>query len=111
MKIHIIVGYLAGPMTGYPEHNYRAFDIEAAKLRAKGYIVLSPADHNRQMGFTDGDNQPADFDLRAALLWDLTAVTRSEVVWLLPGWQDSKGCAIEIALARYLKIPVIELEP
>ena len=36
--------YIAGPMTGIPEHNYPAFHAAVAKLRAEGYAVTSPAD-------------------------------------------------------------------
>ena len=36
--------YIAGPMTGIPEHNYPAFHAAVAKLRAGGDAVSRPVD-------------------------------------------------------------------
>ncbi|HIB8586172.1 TPA: DUF4406 domain-containing protein, partial [Escherichia coli] len=35
--------YIAGPMTGYKDHNRTAFFIEAMRLAADGHVVLNPA--------------------------------------------------------------------
>lgn len=43
--------YLAGPMTGLPEHNFPAFHAEAARLRGLGYHVENPAEHGVIDGF------------------------------------------------------------
>ena len=39
--------YLAGPMRGYANFNFPAFDYAAAKLRNKGFEVFSPAERDR----------------------------------------------------------------
>ncbi len=99
-------GYLAGPMRGHDQFNFPAFDVCAAELRAVGHEVLSPAEHDREVGFDETLNTLDGFDMRAALMWDIEAVCASECVWVLPGWEASAGCAVEVAAARMLGIPV-----
>ena len=101
--------YIAGPMTGLPEFNFPAFDEAAAKYRALGYDVISPAEHDRDTGFdergTSGDPDEAialGFDKAAALLWDLEQVSKVDGIVLLPGWQRSGGVLAELALAATL---------
>ena len=36
--------YLAGPMAGYKDHNFPAFNAKAAELRALGHEVFNPAE-------------------------------------------------------------------
>lgn len=87
--------YLAGPMRGYPESNFPAFDFAAAKLRAEGHEVFSPAECDREQ-LKDG----GVFSLRKALRADTEYITlHSDAVALLPGWEKSKGAVAEAALA------------
>lgn len=36
-------------------------------------------------------------------------LSRCDELWLCPGWQDSKGCCMEYAVARVKGIPVVEV--
>lgn len=102
--------YISGPMTGLPLHNFPAFEAAAASLRAAGHLVLSPHEKTLCDGFdpalSEDDNA---FDLRAALLWDCEAVASSDAVALLPGFEESAGAAMEVALAVALGLPVLRL--
>lgn len=100
--------YLSGPMTGLPEWNFPAFEAAASALRALGLTVLSPHEKDLADGF-DPSGDGAGFDLRAALEWDVAAVLDSDAVVLLPGWEDSPGCAVEVLTAKSLGIPVLRL--
>ena len=100
--------YLAGPMRGYPEFNFPAFHAAAARLRLAAIEVSSPAEHDVQGGF-DPTGSDEDFDLRAALRWDLEQVMAVEMVVVLPGWEKSKGAKAEVALAEALGTPVYTL--
>jgi nucleoside 2-deoxyribosyltransferase len=100
--------YIAGPMTGIPNHNTPAFDEAAAWLRAAGYQAVSPPDITRanpQPGVRrDGTIDDAAY--RALVRLDLIALLDCDCVVLLPGWTASRGCKLEIAVAIAIGIPL-----
>lgn len=109
--------YLAGPMRGLPNFNFPAFQAGAKYLRDLGHTVFSPAEADvARVGKdiftgTDGTTPDPDFNLRDAIGEDLNYITwHAEGVALLPGWEQSLGVAVEVALARFLQIPVAPLE-
>lgn len=95
--------YVAGPMTGYAESNYPAFNAAAAALRELGHTVLNPVD-SEQYNDT-GKPQSWDWYMRHALRMVLDA----EAVALLPGWAASKGARLEHKVATSLALDVREL--
>ena len=105
--------YLAGPMRGIASFNFPAFDFAAAKLRADGHEVFSPAERDRTIygvALEDnptGDNKLANanvgFSLREALGADMVFITQTaNAIALLPGWEKSSGANAELATARAL---------
>ena len=92
-------------MRGQPEFGFPKFDIAAVQLRAAGYDVISPAEHDRDHGFDpagltgDEDLLGLGFSLRETLLWDLEQVMEVDGVALLDGWENSLGAKAEVALA------------
>jgi hypothetical protein len=88
--------YIAGPMSGYPEHNFPAFNQAAEQLRAAGYDVENPAD----TGLVDGWEW-ADY-----LRFDLPLMLKCDGVAGLFGWQDSKGACLEMHVAEELGMPI-----
>ncbi|UJQ87166.1 nucleoside deoxyribosyltransferase [Arthrobacter phage BaileyBlu] len=107
-----MIAYLAGPMTGYPRWNFDAFDEAAAKLRRRGFTVLSPAEMDRANGFNP-DAPVEDYtleDRQKALRADLNAVIRvAEAVVYLPGSEDSTGANLEMSVALAIGKPVVPL--
>lgn len=111
--------YLAGGMTGYKDFNFPAFDAAAAKLRAEGHNVFSPADHDRQNHGSDfgkgtsGKHEEISntgFSLRKALGADLAWIcSEAEAIAMLPGWENSKGANAEHAAAKALGLQFIYL--
>jgi hypothetical protein len=112
--------YLAGPMRGYANFNFPAFDFAAAKLRSYGHEVFSPAERDRNLHGTalennaTGDEKEATakvgFSLRDALAADTDWIARSaDAIALLPGWEKSKGAGAEYALAQALGHTVLIL--
>lgn len=89
--------YISGPMTGMPGHNNKAF-MEAEKyLRDIGFDVWNPA-HNPVEGFDWEDYMKVD--LRGLLECDL--------IFMLPGWENSRGAKMEKYIADEMKIPELK---
>lgn len=111
--------YLAGPMRGYPNFNFPAFDYAAARLREQGHEVFSPADHDRDTDPRIENNPTGDaaiaeketgFTIRDALGADLAWICRfAEAVALLPGWEKSTGATAERATAIAVGLTIIIL--
>lgn len=111
--------YVAGPMRGIPEFNFPAFHAATAKLRADGWFVFSPAENDIKQhgvdvsrGNATGDETKAakehGFNLRVALGQDLAFICgEADAIYMLPGWENSKGARAEIATAIALGLLII----
>lgn len=89
--------YVAGPMTGYTDYNFPAFNKAADKLRAQGYKVFNPADHGVVEGATWEDY----------LRFDITKLIQCDTIYLLEGWENSKGAQLELLIAQRLNMKVL----
>lgn len=95
--------YLSGPMTGKPDFNAAEFARYAERYRAEGFVVISPPEMD------DGDtSKPYEFYIRRDIRVFLE--DRVDRLYLLPGWQGSKGANLEKHLAEILRIPVYDAE-
>ncbi len=101
--------YVAGPMTGLPEHNYPAFHDAADRWREAGHLVLNPAELDQP-----DPSAPVVHDELALVLAsdyykrDIGAMLqfRVEAVAVLPGWQSSIGAQLEVTCAKAFGWPV-----
>lgn len=91
--------YIAGPMTGLPEHNVPAFNRAEQVLKSLGFRVLNPARHEGRCA-----------DWVGYMRLGLKDVCDSDGVALLPGWQNSQGANLEKATAEALQLPVRPIE-
>ena len=108
--------YIAGPMTGISEFNFPAFFAKEEELRSYDYTVFNPARKDIETnGSGIQDNPTGDqalaaakdgFDLRAALAWDTARICESDCVYMLSGWEVSKGAFAEWSLARALGLQI-----
>lgn len=90
--------FIAGPMTGLPEHNAPIFREVARRLRNVGLDVLNPAEnHDGRMDL------PRPAYLRATA----EQVLKADAVAVLSGWEHSRGARLEVALARELGLPIV----
>lgn len=103
--------YVAGPMTGKPLYNFPAFDAAKARWEAAGHNVTTPADitreawdaeHGRAFDPASDACEYGSWALCSMFSLDLAAVCAAHVIALLPGWEQSKGARIEIAVAKQL---------
>lgn len=105
---HVI--YLAGPMTGMPEHNAPAFQAERERLRGLGYFVRCPSEemeHLNDEAAEKGNDWRSDAQMHALLAEDLRFITmEAQAVQVLPGWHLSRGARAEVAAAYAVGKPV-----
>lgn len=97
--------YLAGPMRGYPDHNYSAFTAATCALRALGHVVFSPHEFDETVGFTP----MKDESTKAYMRYDLPKLLAQDAVVVLPGWEKSVGASLEVHVAQTCEMPVYEL--
>jgi hypothetical protein len=86
--------YIAGPMRGYPEHNFPAFDRASIMFRELGFSVRSPV----EIGWSHFRNDPA-VPGAEYIRADVEALARCDRIALLPGWEASTGARCEVAVA------------
>jgi hypothetical protein len=87
-------------MSGYDDYNWPSFKEATRQLREAGYEVRCPTESGA--GF--------DMPWTECLKLSLKAMMDCNAVALLPGWEDSRGAAIEVDLARKLDMAVCSLE-
>lgn len=93
--------YLSGPITGLdPQATADKFAAAEEYYRAQGYKVTNPIRHG----------------LKADALWaehigkDITLLLGCDCMVLLEGWEYSRGCRIEVAVAKVEGIDTYEAE-
>ena len=106
-----MIVYLAGPMRGQHRFGFPAFDRAATHLRTLGFEVVSPAEMDRRAGFDECE--PHSEDEMTGLLpeffrRDCCALCDSDGIAVMPGWGQSRGVAVELALAQVLGLKVID---
>ena len=111
--------YLAGPMRGYANFNFPAFDYAAEKLRMQGFEVFSPADRDRTAYGAEIENNPTGDEnkvtnpactINDCMSADCEWICRNaDAIALLPGWEKSSGANAELALSKALGLTQIIL--
>lgn len=104
--------YIAGPMRGFPQFNFPAFDDARDRFRANGWNVVSPADIDRAHDPATESMSDAQVSTvamqRMYAARDIAAIFYVvDAVAALPGWEKSVGASAEVALARWIKKPVL----
>lgn len=88
--------YIAGPMSGLPELNFPAFHAAAAALREQGLTVINPAEINPDVGT----------DWVDCMRVDIAQLVTCDGIYLLPGWEKSRGAKLEHHIADALGMTV-----
>lgn len=107
---HITHVYLSGPIAG--RHNPAAdFAAAAREVRAwpGNHCVVNPfdippLDHPHEdcpsEGYFPGDDAGDHTSSCCFMRTDLLALLACDVIYLLPGWESSRGVAVELAVAQ-----------
>ena len=93
--------YVAGKMSGEPNLNYHNFNRVAKQLRAEGYHVENPAENP----------DPPCKSWRKYMEMAIRQLATCDAIFLLNGWQDSKGAGVEYELALGLGMEIIFENP
>lgn len=106
--------YLASPLSHTAEEvraaRYRMACRVVARLMRQGLVVFSPIAHSYPIAKELGDSYHG---IESWLELDIDMIRASKGVLFLkaPGWEESKGMAFELELARSLYLPVTEIFP
>lgn len=96
--------YIAGPMTGKEDLNRVEFE-KAAKFieeSSKGFSIgFNPHDVANMLGW---DESTLLSTIASTLLVDLA---NCDAIYMLRGWQDSKGATAEHAVAKWIGLEII----
>lgn len=97
--------YLAGPMSGKPDHNWPAFTWWVEHLRRQQLEIVSPHELNDGM-----QNEPHTPENRLKCMRaDLHALIDCDAIMLMPGWEKSRGACDEFEVARRLGLKIFFL--
>ena len=103
--------YISGPMTGHSDNNFDAFWNAANRLRGEGHFVINPAELSAHFGteeeiaesfnaaYTNNEYMPEARLARSIMSADLAAVRSCDAIYLLRGWESSRGAKKELAEA------------
>ena len=98
-------------MTGKPDLNRSAFFAATARLTAQGHFVINPHRISALFGtaeeleeafaaaYTTNEYMPEARLARAVMDADLAAVRSCDAIYLLRGWETSRGARKELAEA------------
>ena len=90
--------YIAGPMRGMPDFNYPTFDYWAKLHRNVGWDVMNPTEIGAAFGTPDEINADPAL-LERVMKAERRALTQCDAIFLLKGWEKSRGARKELALA------------
>lgn len=96
--------YLSGPMKGFENSNYPAFEKATDNLRHQGYYVYSPHEFMPA-------GQPSIAMLRKAFAaYSKFICEEADRIVLLPGWENSRGAKAERALGECCGLEIVEYQ-
>ena len=115
--------YLSGPITNIPELNRPAFDAAEKRLTASGHFVINPVNISVTFGTEEElaksfialyDDRPfgsLEYSPKlahAVMDADLAAVHSCDAIYLLRGWETSRGAKKELAEALKYGLQVMQ---
>ena len=92
--------YISGKITGLEEAVYmQRFKLAEQKLKKMCYIPINPAKKGKIPGYHWADYMRQDIQL----------LCDCDLIYLMPGWEESEGAKLEKELADRLSIPVLKI--
>lgn len=105
--------YISGPMTGYPDLNYPAFDAAQKFFEEKGFTVANPAEIGRlanAMREILKQSVPGvpPLSWKDYMVGDFAALANCDAIALLPDWEKSNGATLELMFASFCRMTVFD---
>lgn len=100
--------YVAGPVSGVPNHNKKAFADACNRLSLSGVQTINPIELCAPIA---SNWRGTDQELwNACMKRNIEELVKADAVALLPGWQDSAGATFEREIALKLSITCLSIE-
>lgn len=97
--------YIAGPMAHLPELNFPAFYNAETKLMKDGWRVVNPARFDAVFNVY---NEGVDGKLLDAVCEsERAAIPHLDAIYLLKGWEASKGARLELKIALEHNLEIV----
>ena len=118
--------YLAGPMRGYKDFNFPAFFKATEELRQQGHTVFNPAERDTSVWGAERLKSATGNEAEVAANLGLEGLTlarqcfladtqficvHADAIYLLPGWEKSRGATAERALGEAIGLKIVEVQP
>ncbi len=87
--------YIAGPMRGYPDLNFPAFNKAAEDMQDKMWEVVNPVDINPDPSYS------------VCMYNDIKALIECDAIYMLRGWEKSNGASLEYQIANALELEIL----
>lgn len=104
--------YIAGPIAGQVNGNREAFAQRAKELEAAGHEPVNPwdipPDHDNGDCIGGKVYETSTHEYGCFLRNDLMVMMWCDAVSPLPGWEDSKGAATEMHVAKSIGLVILE---
>ena len=92
--------FIAGPMRGYENYNFKKFDYTEELLKRLGFDVVNPARISRKFKEKDVNSDIAVYNKMVDMQQE--AEKTCNAILLLDGWQWSEGARLEVKTAASL---------
>ena len=92
--------FIAGPMRGYENYNFKKFDHIEELLRQLGFDIVNPARISRKFKESEVNSDIAVYNKMVDMQQD--AERTCNTILLLDGWQWSEGVKLEVRTASEL---------
>jgi hypothetical protein len=94
-------------MRGRPNWNLEVFREGAKVLEARGWQVTWPSYGLAEIDSTQAWTPELHHE---AMRRNIRAILEADTLFVLPGWERSRGTKCEIEVARQIGIPVVQLD-
>lgn len=97
--------FISGPMTGHAEFNYPAFHRVGEELKKNEFKFLSPA-HGRFGHPYQPPNPDEEHPWEEYMRSSLKKLLLCDSIYMLSGWEDSRGAILEHHIAKQLNMTI-----